>query len=315
MAIAKAGGRVAFYGAAGSDGQWMLNEMEDIGVGQDGLTLIDVRISVVWLISTSINVETRRVRLVELSSSCHRKVKIVSVCKVILFVYMTDIDLRLLVLLGGANTAPKAQSWCDDCLRNAQYTHLLVQNEIPWSSTLHALQTSRSRHLTTFFNPSPMPSKDQLLAFPWEAVSWLVVNLGEAAELFAALSTDKEKAQSKTVWLSDSHDSVLPRTQQLLLSLRDLTSFSSTVSLVCTMGSSGVAVLPSGASQIIHIPAATLKNPVVDTTGAGDCFTGYLVAGFMQHWERSADEEPMTQTQLEGIVRVAVEVSLFRVSW
>jgi len=37
VAIAKAGGRVALYGAAGPDGTWMLEDMEREGVQMEGL--------------------------------------------------------------------------------------------------------------------------------------------------------------------------------------------------------------------------------------------------------------------------------------
>ncbi|KAH8102029.1 Ribokinase-like protein, partial [Cristinia sonorae] len=150
-------------------------------------------------------------------------------------------------------------------------THLLLQNEIPWSSTIHALRTVESTTLT-FFNPSPMPSPSQLRELPWSAVNWLIVNEGEAQSLFDALRGE----------VVDSEEA-LSRAHLLLESLRALPGFSSSVGLVCTLGSLGVMVLPSGSVKAIYVPALKLNRPVVDTTGAGDCFTGYFVAGFMKH--------------------------------
>jgi len=76
---------------------------------------------------------------------------------------------------------------------------------------------------------------------------------------------------------------------------------------VCTVGSLGVVVLPSGKQQAIHVPAAKLDGPVVDTTGAGDCFTGYLIAGFLELG--AGDPAVLSAEQLEEVVKVAVRAA------
>ncbi|THH32869.1 hypothetical protein EUX98_g1347 [Antrodiella citrinella] len=273
VAIAKAGGRVALCGAAGPDGQWMLDDMKKAGVQVEELVPTEG--------------PTGRA-IIQLSPDGENSI----------------------VLLGGANTEPSTQSTCDTRLSSASYTHLLVQNEIPWASTLHALQTShtRSPRAWTFFNPSPMPSRDQLRVLPWDAVDWLIVNEGEAEELYTAL-TDKEYTATRVVlppnWPSNT---TLAGAHLLLHCLRDLDSFPSTVSLVCTLGSLGVVVLPARTdAEAIYVPAAKLAGPVVDTTGAGDCFAGYLVAGFLERGHQ--DPVGLSAAELEGVVKVAVKAA------
>ena len=57
----------------------------------------------------------------------------------------------------------------------------------------------------------------------------------------------------------------------------------------------------------IYMPAAPVRDAGVrDTTGAGDCFTGYLVAGLMQRYERGA---PMGEAEMTEMLRRCVQVS------
>lgn len=57
------------------------------------------------------------------------------------------------------------------------------------------------------------------------------------------------------------------------------------VNIICTLGSAGliafVSLAQDAGRQALYLPAAKLNGPVVDTTGAGDCFTGYFVSGLM----------------------------------
>jgi len=42
---------------------------------------------------------------------------------------------------------------------------------------------------------------------------------------------------------------------------------------------------------MLHFPAATLEDNVRDTTGAGDCFTGYFVASLMQFGSKQLSKD------------------------
>ena len=74
--------------------------------------------------------------------------------------------------------------------------------------------------------------------------------------------------------------------------------------MVCTLGAYGVVAIIASLSHPIYMPAA--KGVVVkDSTGAGDCFTGYLVAGLMERYEREA---PMTEAEMTELLRRCVQV-------
>jgi ribokinase len=76
-------------------------------------------------------------------------------------------------------------------------SHLLLQNEIPMESTLYAL--NNSDNVTIIFNPSPLPTFDQIDSFPWHKVDWLLANEGEALDLYDALvRKDRDKGTPGT---------------------------------------------------------------------------------------------------------------------
>lgn len=171
---------------------------------------------------------------------------------------MTALTRLMAVLLPGANFSVQ-----DSSLPSGS-THLALQNEVPLDSTIAYLHLAKAQNVTTFFNPSPMPSQDELRVFPWNQVDWLLLNQGEAvtiAEAFAPATAD------------ETAESTLQR-------LRKDERFAK-VNLVCTLGANGVIVSRAD-GQSVHHPAAALRNPLKDTTGAGDCFTGYFVAGLMR---------------------------------
>lgn len=117
-----------------------------------------------------------------------------------------------------------------------------------------------------------MPSAAELKAFPWQAVDWLLVNAGELEDLLALLgiassragSAFQEQTLSNCAALRDSLD--LPK-----------------LSIVCTLGPAGAIYVDARAEtpRSGWVPCAELERPLRNTTGAGDCLTGYFVAGLM----------------------------------
>ncbi|KIP07204.1 hypothetical protein PHLGIDRAFT_71523, partial [Phlebiopsis gigantea 11061_1 CR5-6] len=186
------------------------------------------------------------------------------------------------VLHKGANylTAPLTLSFPPQGLA---YTHLLLQNEIPWECTLAYLLHARQSGATAVWNPSPMPSAAQLQAFPWNHLEWLLVNEGEVADLLRALGG----AGPALAAVEEEDADKVAHARRLLSALHASPFFAPTLNVVCTLGGAGLVALlhgsPTGAGfETVHVPAATLDGPVRDTTGAGDCFTGYFVAGLME---------------------------------
>lgn len=162
---------------------------------------------------------------------------------------------NVIVLEAGAN----AKLGPDDL--TAQDFHganvALFQLEVPIRTVVRGLELARAAGATTVLNAAP-PDNAELV--PAELVDVLVVNRGEAARLAPGVSPDEPTALAEA--LSKRYGSVL-----------------------LTLGAEGVVWSQAGHSGAQ--PAR--KVEVVDTTGAGDTFTGafaaLLAAG--EAWEQA----------------------------
>ncbi|KAG8732770.1 hypothetical protein FRC11_011077 [Ceratobasidium sp. 423] len=122
------------------------------------------------------------------------------------------------------------------------------ENEILLSDTVETLQAAYEQGVVSIFNPSPMLSPEELRLFPWEKLSVLVVNQGEARTLLNALGKQDEK-------LVDSDG------RAILSALVSLPALSSLSGIIVTLGGSGAVAsfsTPSG-REIIQLPAARVK--------------------------------------------------------
>ena len=112
-----------------------------------------------------------------------------------------------------------------------------------------------------------MLTPDELRAFPWSALNWLVVNEGEIQDLLRAFGAE-----------SASEDAGV-----LIKELYGTDVFDKNVKVICTLGAEGVMWAVDGqGAEVGKLPARKLEKGVKDTTGAGDCFLGYLTAGLMR---------------------------------
>lgn len=255
-AVGRAGGRVALVGAVGQDGGDNLGALKDAGVDVSRVVVSD-------------------------KEATGRAI-----------IQLTPEGENCIILYKGANflLSPSLLNPAADL----SYTHLLLQNEVPFDSTLAYLYHARTIGATTVWNPSPMPSPEELKSVPWGSLDWLLVNEGEVDGLLDALAgpgrqatVEADKTGAET-WVRELHEHP---------------NFSRSVGIVCTLGAKGVfALLPSTVDhEVVRLPAARLDGPVRDTTGAGDCFTGYFVAGLMQY-QRDAED-------VKRALRRAVEAS------
>ena len=182
-------------------------------------------------------------------------------------------------------------------------SHLLLQNEIPWATTLAYLEDAHARDLVTIFNPSPMPLDTQLPAFPWVALSWLIVNEGEAESLLRVIRGNHHYHEVEEEYPVDwPDDNNIRSTFSTLNGLCHGDHLSST-NVVCTLGAAGILVSIHGLGEIIYFPAAVLEGDVRDTTGAGDCFTGYFVACLMQ-----SGSTQLSKGEVVNLLRLSVQV-------
>lgn len=152
-----------------------------------------------------------------------------------------------ILLYGGANQAiTRAQ--IDAVLAQFSAGDLLVlQNEI--NELAYLMQEAHSRGLRIALNPSPM--NGTVLDLPLHTVEWLILNEVEAGQILGTAVTDGAAA-------AKALREKLPHT-----------------AIVLTMGKNG-SYYDDGAQQACR---SAFPVQAVDTTGAGDTYTGYFLAG------------------------------------
>ena len=152
-------------------------------------------------------------------------------------------------------------------------------------------------------NPSPLPSPPEIREFPWHKVDWLIVNETEAEGLYLSMSG-----------MEGTPPSISTREVLILLSAQPL--FKET-NIVCTLGADGVLACiptfhrPITAASLIYLPAATLQGEIRDSTGAGDCFTGYFVQGLMEFGPDAVVGKDIKEPDITQMLKRSVYVSWY----
>jgi ribokinase len=168
-----------------------------------------------------------------------------------------------IILYGGANQSITTEDVERVLVRATAGDYLLLQNEINNMDLI--LRRGAEEELRIVFNPAPMTGA--VLDYPLDGVTIFIVNETEAEALTGASTPDA---------IVDAMRQRFPRAATVL-----------------TMGAAG-AIYADGAEQI-HVPAVNVK--AVDTTAAGDTFTGYFLAAL-------AEGKPV-QTALQLAARAA----------
>ncbi len=150
-----------------------------------------------------------------------------------------------IVLNGGANRA-NSREYVDEVLVGfGQGDLVLLQNEI--NEVGYIMEKAYEKGMTVVLNPSPMNEK--ILACDLSKVSMFLMNEDEGMAI-----TGKEEPE------------------EILAAMREMYPHAQTV---LTLGSKGSVY--QGCGRTIRQNAFRVK--AVDTTAAGDTFTGYLLAG------------------------------------
>ena len=158
-----------------------------------------------------------------------------------------------IVLFGGANmniTCAQIKSTLD---RFSPGDILLLQNEI--SRTAEIMTAAAAKGMRIFINPAPMNSNVRKL--PLDKVDTFIVNELEAAGL-AGMDGNADS------------DAVIASLQE---------RFPAT-NILMTLGSRGAVYAGKGGKELIKVPACKVEK-VVDTTAAGDTFTGFFISGII----------------------------------
>lgn len=218
-----------------------------------------------------------------------------------------------IILFPGANHSRLLEEkWADRGSSNifAEVSHLLLQNEIPMDAIHYAL--NHSGEVTTIFNPSPLPTPGEIDHFPWQKVDWLLVNEGEALDLYKDLVRSEWDNATTISNMSES-----PPIRELISSLSEQPSLCK-ANIICTLGKDGVlAFIPTfhkpksshDVATFMYFPAAKLQGSIRDTTGAGDCFTGYFVASLMEFGARARVGKEILEDDIAQILKRCVQAA------
>lgn len=155
-----------------------------------------------------------------------------------------------ILLFGGANRSITKER-AEEVLSGFEKGDVLIlQNEI--SSLEHILSMGKEKGMKVVLNPSPID--DALLRMPIGKADILILNEVEAGRILGKEVFDGEEAATELLEKYPETDIVL------------------------TMGKKGSFF--KNAEKCVFQPAFCVK--AVDTTAAGDTYTGYFVAGIME---------------------------------
>ncbi|MEY8338791.1 ribokinase [Lachnospiraceae bacterium 62-35] len=158
-----------------------------------------------------------------------------------------------ILLYGGANQAITREmvDRAMDSFEEGDF--LILQNEI--SQIGHIMEKAHEKGMKIVLNPSPMNEK--ILGYPLEHVDYFLLNEIEAADI-CGMEGDGEKTK-----------------EELLTALSERFPGAK---ILLTLGGDG-SMYKDGD---LVLEQGIYKVPVVDTTAAGDTFTGYFIGGLVR---------------------------------
>ena len=213
IALAKAGAEVYHAGAVGTDGGFLLRQLEEAGVNTEHVAVLD---------------EVRTGNAIIQNDK--------------------DGD-NCIILYGGANQAITREQVERVLESFNEGDYLLLQNEI--NELPYIMEKAHRKGMNVILNPSPMDEKMKEL--PLDDVDYFLLNEVEAGQILDTGETDGE-----------------------ILAERLLERFPG-ASIVLTLGSKGS--IYADREQKIHQKAYRVR--AVDTTAAGDTFTGFFMGSII----------------------------------
>ena len=160
-----------------------------------------------------------------------------------------------ILLYGGANQKIRRED-IDETLKDfAAGDYLVLQNEI--NENTYIIQKAHEKGMKIVLNPSPMDEK--IFKLPLEYVNMFLLNEIEAAQICGCEAEENQ--------LMDKIAEKFPE-----------------ATIVITLGEKG---------SLYHSPEESfdqsiIPTEVVDTTAAGDTFTGYLIGSFVKGYDAKA---------------------------
>ena len=172
-----------------------------------------------------------------------------------------------IVLHGGANQSFSIADIESALNHNQQARYLLMQNET--NLLAETFELAQAKGIKIVLNPAPMTGN--IKGLPLAKLDTLIVNQGEAEALCGAADIDQMTQQMAAL---------APQTR-----------------VVVTLGGDGAMLLANG--EVTHMNSPSVD--VVDTTGAGDTFVGYFLAGVA---EGMNDHDALQRACLAGSIAV-----------
>ena len=157
-----------------------------------------------------------------------------------------------IVLFGGANQAITKEQ-VDEAFKDfTNEDYLLIQNEI--NELSYIVETAKEEGMKIILNPSPMNEK--IMKLPLDQIDYFILNEIEAMQI---LEMDKPEEIDGKYIASLLHER-----------FKDAT-------IVLTLGSEGSVCI----SDDEYVEQSIYKVKAIDTTAAGDTYTGYFIAGIL----------------------------------
>lgn len=213
-ALAKAGVEIYHAGAVGRDGEFLLEQLRDVGVHTENVAVL-----------TEVRSGNAIIQNDAEGDNC-------------------------IILYGGANQAVTREQADAVIGKFSAGDYIILQNEI--SELAYIMETAHKKGMRIVLNPSPM--NDKILALPLEKVDLLILNEVEAGQILDTDETDGDVLMEK----------LLKRFSEM--------------KFVLTLGSQGS--IYGDKRQKIKQSAYRVK--AVDTTAAGDTFTGFFIGSLVR---------------------------------
>lgn len=157
-----------------------------------------------------------------------------------------------IVLFGGANQAITKEQ-VDEAFKDfTNEDYLLIQNEI--NELSYIVEKAKEEGMKIILNPSPMNEK--IMKLPLDQIDYFILNEIEAMQI---LEMDKPEEIDGKYIASLLHEK-----------FKDAT-------IVLTLGSEGSVCI----SDDEYVEQSIYKVKAIDTTAAGDTYTGYFISGIL----------------------------------
>lgn len=157
-----------------------------------------------------------------------------------------------IILYGGANQAITREQVDEVMSHFESEDYLVFQNEI--NELGYIVEKAHEKGMIIVLNPSPMNEK--ILALPLDVINYFILNEVEAAQILGK----EDKGEESWEQIADDLLKKFPQ-----------------ATIVLTMGSEGSVFK----NQKETVCQSIYKVQAVDTTAAGDTFSGYFIGGIL----------------------------------